>query len=405
MHGSELRSDGQARTGAAAAVPVSLASLALAGGVATLLGVGLGRFSFTPLFPAMVEAGWVSGGDAALLGAANLAGYLAGALAAPWIDARLGRRTALRCGMVLTALALIACAWPVGLVWLMAWRLTAGVTGGMLMVLAAPTVLAAVPALRRPLLGGLVFSGIGIGVVVSGFGVPLLLPVGVGAAWLILGLAGLAMVALAWSRWPAPPPAAARRGLALQRPLILALLICAYSSDGIGFLPHTVFLSDYVARGLGWGVAAGGHIWAVFGLGAAVGALSAAAVARAVGFPLALLLALVVKTAMVGLPLLTTNAFALGVSAAMVGLLTPGLVALGSGVAAELAGPDGHARAWSWMTSGFAVAQAVGAFALARLFDRTGDHIAIFAIGTAALAAGTLAAVVAVLMLLRRPHP
>ena len=36
---------------------------------------------------------------------------------------------------------------------------------------------------------------------------------------------------------------------------------------------------------------------------------------------------------------------------------------------------------------------------------QTGDHIAIFAIGTAALAAGSLAAIVAVLIVMRRPHP
>ena len=185
----------------------------------------------------------------------------------------------------------------------------------------------------------------------------------------------------------------------------LALLIGAYASDGIGFLPHTVFLSDYVARGLGWGVAAGGHYWAMFGVGAAAGPLTATVVARKLGYLRALPLALVVKTLAVGLPLVTASPVLMGVSATVVGVLTLGLVAIANGVSAELAGPEGHARTWSWMTSGFAVAQAAGAFGLARLFDLTGDHIAIFAIGTAALAAGSLAAIVAVLIVMRRPHP
>ena len=110
MHGRDSSNGGtrQGDAGAAAGAPVSIAAMALAGGAATLLGVGLGRFAFTPLFPAMVEAQWVSGGDAAMLGAANLAGYLIGALAAPWVDGRLGRRTSLRASMILVAT--VACA-------------------------------------------------------------------------------------------------------------------------------------------------------------------------------------------------------------------------------------------------------------------------------------------------------
>ena len=53
---------------------------ALAGAAATLAGIGLARFAYVPMFPAMVGAGWVDGGGAGLLGAANLAGYVAGVL-------------------------------------------------------------------------------------------------------------------------------------------------------------------------------------------------------------------------------------------------------------------------------------------------------------------------------------
>ena len=41
---------------------------------ATLLGVGLGRFAYTPLIPALIAAHWFTPGAAAYLGAANLVG-------------------------------------------------------------------------------------------------------------------------------------------------------------------------------------------------------------------------------------------------------------------------------------------------------------------------------------------
>ncbi len=62
----------------------------LAGLSGSLVGIGFSRFAYAPLLPAIIAAGWFDAADAAYLGAANLAGYLAGALLA----ARLARRFA-----------------------------------------------------------------------------------------------------------------------------------------------------------------------------------------------------------------------------------------------------------------------------------------------------------------------
>jgi hypothetical protein len=52
---------------------------AVAGLCASLVGLGLARFAYTPLIPALIAAKWFSPAEAVYLGAANLAGYLAGA--------------------------------------------------------------------------------------------------------------------------------------------------------------------------------------------------------------------------------------------------------------------------------------------------------------------------------------
>src|SRR5439155_24891276 len=70
---------------------------------ANLVGIGLARFGYTPLIPALVAAGWFEPSAAVYLGAANLAGYLAGALGARWLAARTGAATTLRMAMALTA--------------------------------------------------------------------------------------------------------------------------------------------------------------------------------------------------------------------------------------------------------------------------------------------------------------
>src|ERR1700750_2772873 len=69
---------------------------AMAGLCASLVGLGLARFAYTPLIPALIAAKWFSPAEAVYLGAANLAGYLAGALIARKIAARAGAVRTLR---------------------------------------------------------------------------------------------------------------------------------------------------------------------------------------------------------------------------------------------------------------------------------------------------------------------
>ena len=52
-----------------------------AGLCASLVGIGLARFGYTPLIPPLIEAHWFAAQDVVYLGAANLVGYLVGALA------------------------------------------------------------------------------------------------------------------------------------------------------------------------------------------------------------------------------------------------------------------------------------------------------------------------------------
>src|ERR1700676_373837 len=83
--------------------PVWLA--AIAGLCASLVGLGLARFAYTPLIPALIAAKWFSASDVVYLGAANLAGYLAGALLARPAAARIGAVPVVRAMMVLATLS------------------------------------------------------------------------------------------------------------------------------------------------------------------------------------------------------------------------------------------------------------------------------------------------------------
>ncbi len=141
---------------------------AAAGLCASLVGLGLARFAYTPLIPALIAAKWFSPAAAVYLGAANLAGYLGGALIARELGSWLGSVATLRAMMVLASLSCFACSVPFSFIWFFGWRFLAGTTGGVIMVLAASTILPHVAPGKRGLVGGVIFAGVGLGIAAEG---------------------------------------------------------------------------------------------------------------------------------------------------------------------------------------------------------------------------------------------
>lgn len=361
--------------------------MTLAGLSASLVGIGLARFAYTPLLPVLITEGWFPASQAAYLGAANLAGYLAGALVARPLVRRAGAARMLRAMMALVTVAFFACALPWSFAWFFLWRFAAGAAGGALMVLAAPTVLPHVAPARRGLAGGAIFTGVGLGIMASGTVVPLLLEAGLVATWCGLGVLSLLLTALAWGAWP--PDATSIPGAPRRVPAAVPLLALyvAYALNATGLVPHMVFLVDFVARGLGQGLHAGARYWVLFGLGAVVGPVLAGVLADRIGFGPALRLALVLQAAAVALPTLTAAPLWLAVSSLVVGAAVPGVVPLVLGRVHELVPGDeeGQRAAWSVTTMAFALGQAAGAYGLSFLFAGGRHYTTLFAVGAAAL--------------------
>ena len=360
----------------------------LSGLSATLVGVGLARFAYGPLLPAMVVAGWATPAEAAFIGAANLAGYLLGAVTARRLASRFAPATLIRGMLAIASLAFLACSVDLGAGWLSAWRFAAGAAGALLVVLAPPQVLAVAAPRQRGLLGGVIFTGVGVGVVLSATIVPSLIGRGLTSAWIALAVTSAMVAAIGWTGWPPsgplPPVAPPRHGEA-RMPAGVPALLSVYGLNALGLVPHMVFLVDFVSRGLGAGVAAGAWSWVAFGLGALIGPLAAGRLADHVGFARAIRIALALELAAVALPLASHALSTLMVSAAIAGAFTPGIVPLVLGRVQELVPVEERTRAWGWATISFATAQAVAAYGLSAVFAVTGSHLPLFAIGAASL--------------------
>ena len=356
----------------------SEASAIVAGGCATLLGVGLQRFAYAPLLPAMVLAGWLGPGAAGVLGASNLGGYLFGAAVAPAVARRFGLRAVLHGAMLLAAVCFALCAWPGGLLWFLPWRILAGVSGGLLMVLSGPAVQQAVSLAVRGRAAGVMFAGVGVGIVVGALLIPALLPMGLPVAWLALAAAALALAVLSWRLWPDVPPPPR---LPVSANGAWRLILC-YALASAGATPHMVWWPDYVARGLGLGAAEAALMWAAYGVAAATSAVLCGTLADRIGVWRLFYMILVAQAAGLALPLLDDSLFVLLASSALAGGAALSSTAVMLLLAKAVAG-EGSPGVWRLATAGFGAAQTLCGFALAGLYTATQSHFWLFALGLA----------------------
>jgi predicted MFS family arabinose efflux permease len=359
-----------------------------------LAGIGLGRFGYPPLIPLLVKDGWFTAAQADYLGAWNLAGYVAGSAIAGVASHHMKTSLTVRIALVTVAAGFFACAFPLPFLWFVFWRLAAGVSGAVLMVIGVPSVLAKIPPAVRGRSGGLVFTGVGAGMALSGTVIPVFAGWGLRDAWLSLGVASVVLAAFGWRGWETSRPAATtpappvEPGKKRKLTWILFWLLAAYVTNAIGFVPHTVFWVDFIARGLHRGIATGNHYWVLLGISAAMGPTASGWLADRIGFSRSLRASLFAKAIGVGLPLISTSPVALALSSIGVGSMAIGVVSLAAGRVAELVPLGQQKRVWGWMTAAFAIGHAASAFVLSAIFAATGSYRILFSIGSVTLLIG-----------------
>jgi predicted MFS family arabinose efflux permease len=370
----------------------------IAGLCATLVGIGLARFAYTPLIPPLIENHWFATSDIIILSAANLAGYFIGALLGRPVARRFSNRATLRLMMVLVTLSFAGCAVPLSTLWFFAWRFISGLAGGAIMVLVASTVLPHIPGTRKGLASGAIFFGLGLGIAASGTLVPLLLDMGLRITWLGLAAFCAVLTAISWSGWPQVDAQTTTTGpasvQAVQTPrpprhvLFLNLTYLQFGLMAIGLVPLMVFLVDFVARDLGLGAHVGALYWIVYGVGALGGPMLYGYIADRLGPVRGIRLVLVVQALVVGILYSSHSSLLIAALTLVIGSFPPGIVPLVLARVHELLPQDAGAQgaAWSRATTVFALMQALSGYGYSMLFNASGgDHRLLFLIGAGAL--------------------
>lgn len=276
----------------------------VAGGLLALaVAMGIGRFAFTPILPAMHEALGVPTSVLGALASVNYLGYLVGAIVTATISSARVLQSVLRWCLltvvVVTGLMAVSTSVPL---WF-ALRFVAGVASAGVFVCASGVVLHQLGGQGRSDLAGRFFGGVGSGIALSGLVVLVVVRVGHGSpeSWRLewLAVAALATVltvlSLIWlqpATLPIPAALSAQRpvGSSRSRSLPILLIGGAYFLEGVGYIVAGTFLVAIVAAG-SQSAEAATTAWIVAGLAAAPSALVWSWVARRLTLMMALSLA------------------------------------------------------------------------------------------------------------------
>jgi MFS family permease len=325
-------------------------------------------------------AGWIAGW--------NYFGYLVGALAASFVAARALRAELVMGSIAASIVTTAAMGFTTDVVLWCALRFVAGLASAGVLVLSAAIVMDALLRAGRPQFMGAHFSGVGVGIALSG------LVVALGASltdwrglWFALAgvAAALAVLTLPLAR-RVPHAATAPAGAAVAAHALrfpASLLVAAYFLEGLGYVVTGTFLVSVAKQMPGLGGSAE-LLWVAVGLAGAPSSLLWVHAARRWGAPEALIAAHFVQAAGILLPVLSDALWVALVAAVCFGGTLLGITAIAVNLGGRISAQP--ARMIGLLTAAFGLGQMIGPVLGGWLAERQGGFD-----GTLLAAAGTVA--------------
>ncbi len=329
------------------------AGIVLPAAAAMAVGMGVGRFVYTPILPLMTAGAGLSPRWGAAIAIANYAGYLAGALAGVAAPALLRSRPVYRASLIVVVATLALMPVLSSDPWWAALRFAAGCASALVFMVAASTLLTGLRSRGQQLVGH-GFGGVGTGIAASGVLVLLLRHGAWQDSW---WSAAVLAVALSAAAWPLRPSAAGDDGTARGAGpgrRWFTLLLLAYTLEGVGYIIAGTFgvaAIDQTAS-----ATLGGSAWIIVGVAAVPSAALWAGLSRIWSRPALLAVALGLQAIGIALP-----ALAGGTAAALIFAVLFGATFLGVGTVALATGAHLRApRAVAILTTGYSAGQIAG---------------------------------------------
>lgn len=263
------------------------------GMLTTIGGHGFGRMAYTVILPAMKEGLQFTYAELGLLGTGNFIGYLTSAMIGGILAVRFSTRIVMTMALILMGVSMILTGLAQSFPLAFGMRLLTGLGHGAAFVPAMALGSAWFAFRRRGLASGLISSGTGLGVLISGFTIPWILaeygPEGWRYSWYYLGAAvllisvvvgsfvrsrpeekGLSPIGAERAYSPIPEKAAGSQREVLPwgsvyRVKEVWVLGLVYFLYGFSYIIYMTFFVAYLIQELGFSPAQAGRLWGLAG--------------------------------------------------------------------------------------------------------------------------------------------
>lgn len=353
--------------------------------LATCLGIGVFRFSYTALMPIMIEQyHWIHD-FASFLGSANLLGYLIGALLALLSIKEKYIQSIIILSAITGSLSLLCCSFmDMPLAWFIFWRTVSGIAGGLLMILAPSFAMKYIPTTQRLKVNFLGFSGIGVGVLSATIIIPVLKNIPVHYVWDIFAsisiLGSVLLYQLLRTNTAQMIKPHSTNLQASQKSRLGLVIIIAYMCSAFAYIPHSLFWMDYLSGTLHFSLEQRNLFWVLYGAGSCIGAFVAYCLSRIIGYLHTIKWLYAIYCLAVVLPFFSQNTSLLVLSSLLTGLLTPATVFISSYSLLQIY-EQRYQKLWSLATIGFASTQLLGGVVISTLHHLHWSYPHLFLLG------------------------
>ncbi len=390
--------------------PIQRCKVLTAGVLNLILVMGIARFAYTPLLPAMQEHTDLGAADGGWLAAINYLGYLVGAVVASVISDLELKDRLYRIGLVVAVITTAGMGLTENL-WL--WsilRFLAGLSCAAGMLIGSGLVLNWLIRHNHRSELGIQFSGVGLGMVVCAVAVELMNTwLDWRQQWLVLTVIGGAMLVPAWAWLPRPESATVNtsgRSMKDSPPgkAFMGLLTAAYFCAGVGFVVSATFIVAIVDELPGL---EGKGVWAfmVMGLAAAPSAILWDLIARRIGNLNALIIASLLQAVGILLPVIEPSILLTMLGAILFGGTFVGIVCLVLTMAGRFY-PSQPARFMGKMTIAYGIAQIVAPMITGLLREYNGDYsVGLYAAAAAMIVGSALMLIAKTREVSEKPTP
>jgi MFS family permease len=353
--------------------------------LATCLGIGVFRFSYTALLPIMIEQYHWTHDFSSFLGSANLLGYLIGALLALLSIKEKYIPSMIVLSTITGSLSLLCCSFmDMPLAWFIFWRTISGIAGGLLMILAPSFAMKCIPTTQRLKVNFLGFSGIGMGVLSATIIIPVLKNIPVHYVWDIfagISILGSVLLYQLLSRNTAQMIKPHSTNLqASQKSRLGLVIIIAYMCSAFAYIPHSLFWMDYLSGTLHFSLEQRNVFWVLYGAGSCIGAFVAYCLSRIIGYLHTIKWLYAIYCLAVVLPFFSQATSLLASSSLLTGLLTPATVFISSYSLLQIY-EQRYQKLWSLATIGFASTQLLGGVVISTLHHLHWSYAHLFLLG------------------------